>query len=374
MSIGLYDADVANYTHVAPNLELMKMATYYKRHNEITVLDLDFKPELYSKYKYRKDYDDSIYEEGLTSYKNIEMGGYAFSNGIYRPMPLEIEQVVPDTHIYDKVLPRFGTTKTLTNVYKSVLGANHLRLSLDGKTIWSDYEKQISPTQRNYNFFFHDFDLNQIKDSHLLIKDLVKDQPLIGRGIVSTKFPIQVYNEDDMEKWLNIKGSLFFYNFTYYGLMSDEFFRHYLEVNLKTSIMSEIQYIVTWGFKDQQDFVDNGIEKLYKQLILACSNQKKILLSYQDGFFTDKRWEKVFELLTCFNNAMAHMRRDVFRKYGRRNSLYTFVYKLKEKRVFKTDIITKPEARELFYFVHDQNPNLFKMFYEDCLTEKIMEE
>ena len=53
MSIGLYDADVANYTHVAPNLELMKMATYYKRHNEITVLDLDFKPELYSKYKYR---------------------------------------------------------------------------------------------------------------------------------------------------------------------------------------------------------------------------------------------------------------------------------------------------------------------------------
>ena len=68
------------------------------------------------------------------------------------------------------------------------------------------------------------------------------------------------------------------------------------------------------------------------------------------------------------------MRKDVFRKYGRRNSLYTFVYKLKEKRVFKTDIITKPEARELFYFVHDQNPNLFKMFYEDCLTERIMEE
>ena len=28
MSVGLYDADMMTYTHTAPNLELMKYATY----------------------------------------------------------------------------------------------------------------------------------------------------------------------------------------------------------------------------------------------------------------------------------------------------------------------------------------------------------
>ena len=44
MSIGLYDQDMATYTLVPYNLELMKLATYYKNRREIVVLYKTFEP------------------------------------------------------------------------------------------------------------------------------------------------------------------------------------------------------------------------------------------------------------------------------------------------------------------------------------------
>ena len=56
MSIGLYDGDLQKYFYCPFNLELMKMASYYKGKKEITILSPKFLPERFSKFIYRKDY------------------------------------------------------------------------------------------------------------------------------------------------------------------------------------------------------------------------------------------------------------------------------------------------------------------------------
>ena len=104
MSIGLYDGDLQKYFHCPFNLELMKIASYYKNKREIVVLSPTFSPEKYSKFFFRKDYYDGSFPKELANKQNVDYGGLAFSNGLYVPMDLQIEKTPPDTHIYEKIL------------------------------------------------------------------------------------------------------------------------------------------------------------------------------------------------------------------------------------------------------------------------------
>ena len=70
MSIGLYDVDFFKYHQVMLNLEIMKMATYFKNRREITVLSPTFSPERYAKFYLRKDYYDGTFPVGLNKYQN----------------------------------------------------------------------------------------------------------------------------------------------------------------------------------------------------------------------------------------------------------------------------------------------------------------
>ena len=102
MSIGLHDVDFFKHHEVIFNLEIMKLASYFKRNREITVLSPLISPDRYSKFYLRKDYYDGTFPSGLNKHDNLTYGGLAFTEGIYVPMEEEIEQSVPDTHVYDK--------------------------------------------------------------------------------------------------------------------------------------------------------------------------------------------------------------------------------------------------------------------------------
>ena len=65
MSIGIMDADMATYTLVPFNLEVMKLSAYYKRKGEIVVLSPHFTPERNTKFIYRKDYNDGDFPLAL---------------------------------------------------------------------------------------------------------------------------------------------------------------------------------------------------------------------------------------------------------------------------------------------------------------------
>ena len=100
MSIGLYDMDMATYTLVPFNIELMKLAAYYKKHREIVILSPELTPERHQKFFLRKDYDDGNFPLGIDKIPNLDYGGYAFTKGLYVPMAAEIEAIHPDSSIY----------------------------------------------------------------------------------------------------------------------------------------------------------------------------------------------------------------------------------------------------------------------------------
>ena len=77
MSIGLYDQDMATYTLVPFNLELMKLSAYYKKKREVVVLSPYFTPERHQKFHLRKDFDDGNFIMGIEKIPNLEYGGYA---------------------------------------------------------------------------------------------------------------------------------------------------------------------------------------------------------------------------------------------------------------------------------------------------------
>jgi hypothetical protein len=73
-----------------------------------------FQPSRFSKFIIRKDYEDGIYPRNLLNFDNIEYGGYAFSNGLYVPLPHDIEIQKPDLSVYERYRKEFSTTKEFT--------------------------------------------------------------------------------------------------------------------------------------------------------------------------------------------------------------------------------------------------------------------
>ena len=102
MSIGLFDGDLSLYKNVLFNLELMKLATYYRNQGEIVALSTSLALDKYSKMFYRKDFYDGLFPSDVGVDERLVYGGYAFTNGLYRPMDLAIEKSKPVTSIYLK--------------------------------------------------------------------------------------------------------------------------------------------------------------------------------------------------------------------------------------------------------------------------------
>ena len=139
MSVGIMDADLSTYLLVPFNLEAMKLSAYYKRHNQLVVFSPSFTPERHEKFIYRKDYEDGIYPLNLLTEPNVEYGGLAFSNNKYKALPLDIEKMKPDTTLYRKMHQFIQGDAHRNKIWNNLTTAEHMRLSLDGKTVWPDY-------------------------------------------------------------------------------------------------------------------------------------------------------------------------------------------------------------------------------------------
>ena len=361
MSVGLYDADFFKYHQTIFNLELMKLSTYYKRKKEITIMAPSFAPERYTKFFYRKDFNDGDFRYDLNQHHNIIYGGRAFSNNRYVPLSEEIERCAPDVSIYERYKDIFIEGGAAHKAYYTALMRGvHLRLSLDGKTVWKDFEKQIPKGTKGRIFFLHDYNLNDIEyaaENIMLIigKYHISENVKIS---LSNKFPIICSNYLDFCKWLYFTFSSINFLLQYDGIFTDaELVAVLAQINQSQS--RNIIYNPFPASSSKNDFTESALIKIFKQVLFLYRNQKQFLLTYNDSFLVPDEIKKMLNLFTAYGRSSI--------RYP--TSLFYFVKQLREKDKYHRELITQPEAIEVFSYAQKNYPELFKMFYENSGAE-----
>lgn len=379
MSIGLMDADIAKYHLVPFNLEIMKLSAYYKRRGEIVILAPSFEPERNKEFIYRKDYNDGDFPKDLTSYDNVSYGGLAFTNNHYQPLPLDIEIMKPDPTIYSRFMKQIlggAPSKSKEKIFKNMMDAEHCRISLDGQTVWSDYMRQIKSLGDAHNLIFHDYNLAAIDGSYDVVQSLVKKARSGGAPTrIGMKFPVQVSQGADLLKWSTLHPNSTFFSLQYNGVIDDDSFLEFIHACHEQSIYKQLDYYVTMSSSSENDFIKNHLREIFRQVIISRSYRVFFSLKYEDGFFFDKRWERVLDLFNFFENSLAGQDIAYHAKRIGTDTLFDFAKRLKEyPPSYLPYSIRRSEARELFEFVREQAPELFQDFYEcnfNSLGEKV---
>ena len=368
MSIGLYDMDMATYTLVPFNLELMKLSAYYKKKREVVILSPVLTPERHQKFFLRKDYDDGNFPMGLEKIPNLDYGGFAFSNGIYAPMEPEIETMRPDTSLYDNMEKTIIAAKgrDQRKIFQNMMEAEHCRLSLDGKTIWEDYPKQFKFLKTARNLIFHDFDLGLIEGGFDEVKRLLARARTDGWATrVGMKFPVTCTQGQDLLNWISIKPNSTFYSLRYDGVIDPDAFQEFVGVVREKAIYKQLDYYITASSANQKEFLDKYIQQVFRQVVKARSYRVFFSLKYEENFFIDSRWERVLDLFNFYHNSMKHLPQSVYFKKIYKDTLFDFAKATyNDLPFYYRQAMTKQEIRELFAFVREENPALFEDFYE----------
>lgn len=373
MSIGLYDMDIATYTLVPYNLEIMKLSAYYKKKREIVVLSPSFTPERHQKFFLRKDYDDGNFPLELNVTKNLEYGGYAFSGEKYIPLPLEIEMTQPDPYIYEKykkdiLSVKIGSSENRKKIYQNLTTAEHCRLSLDGENIWEDYNCQFKFLSGARNIIFHDYDLGKIKGSCQEIKNILARARTDGWATrVGMKFPVTITTGEELLEWISILPNSNFYFLKFYGVIDDINFEKFVTSCKEKSAYSQMEYWITGNKQlSESQLVSEYFQQLYRQIVLARNQRVFFNLKYDDNYFKDKRWEKVIDLFNYYHNSYSSKAMIKYLKIIPTDTMFDFASKTLDKphKYYNGKCFTKKEIRQIFNFVRENNYNLFKDFYE----------
>ena len=374
MSVGIMDADMAEYILVPFNLEAMKLSAYYKKKGEIVILSPTFSPDRHTKFIYRKDYDDGDYPINLLAENNVEYGGLAFSNNRYNPLPLEIEKTIPDTSIYDRMEDRIMHTgaSDRKKIFHNMITAEHCRLSLDGKTVWSDYESQFKSLQTCRNIIFHDYDLAAIDNGYETVRIILSRARRDGWATrVGMKFPVQARDGQTLLNWSSIRSNSTFYSLKYDGVIDDEPFLEWVGKCNEKAIYTQMEYHVTASRYVTNDFIERLLPKIFHQVIISRSHRVFFSLKYDEEFFPDPRWGQVLRLFNFYHNSYASMPQAAYYQMISDDTLFDFAKSTQNtQRNYHGEIMTTDEIREIFAFVRDKNYPLFKEFYE-CSARKL---
>lgn len=366
MIIGLYDADMSKYIHVPFSLELMKISSYYKKEGDIVSLSPSFSPELYNKFIYRKDFYDGYFPKELLTFENIEYGGKSFDREKYLPLNEDIEKQKADVYIYERFRDNFCNSIIMKKAFNSMIRAEHFRLSLDGKNIWENFYKQINITSDTHTLFLHDYNLNSIENSFIILKELEKKMSKKHKAIAN-KFPIQIDNFNDLNKWISFEPSESFFNLQYNGLLKDEELYDFIKKQKGTTISKQTIYNITENVSSEKDFIKNYLKKLFRQVIFLKQEEQKIKLKYDKYLFKNKQWERVIDMFQAYLDNTYCKRKKIDLK---NDSLYNYANRAREYSYYGRELFLKPELRELFSLVKKENYECFKDFYE-CHTVKL---
>ena len=361
MSYGLYDADLQFYPNPFYNLELMKISSYYKHKKEIVGLSPDFSPQRYSNFIVRQDF----YNPHTEIYKgnNIVYGGRAFDGEKYKPLPLEIEVMKPDISLYYKIKQR-DTKWNNVSALSTMRRAEHIRLSLDGETIWQDFEKQLRHEKNCFGVIFHDYNLNQIDGAYDLIKEELPNW-ISHRGgrKIGMKFPIQVDNKIDLCKWLSFKPINIYFSLHHNGLITNSYIPELMEVK-ELNTFKQASMNISNSYTSEE-LINGGIQRIFRTIINLRSHGLVFPLIYNENILVDNNWKMVMKLIARYNKHLViGYDQEYFRRVEPFETLFSYCRAAMRQPRIKDSLLSKESVQSIFQFVREENYDLFKDFYE----------
>lgn len=352
-SYGMLDFDLTYWQQpIVFNLELMKLANYYRQQRHLVKMSHAAEFERFSKIFIRKDYDDNVYPSGIFTHPKAEVGGLAFSGGVYQPLPIEIEKTPPDTSLYENMSRYYQSTKAARQRYKTFLSAAHFRLSLDGKTIWPDWECQLRhmPSNQLFSLIVHDFNVHNIENSVEVLKSIRHRFHPLGRRF-GFKFPIDIYEEEDFLKWSQLLRLRYTSKMRLHKIFEDLIFE---EIVTNTGHMS-CEYVL-----NKDDLTNENIVKIFKQAVFLGEHRSELLL-----YITNENEiidSNLLQLLKILREYFAYL----YKRGLKSSELFSmYLFARYSSQWLKVDLIN------LFEYVRKTNYELFKLFYE-CSSIEVM--
>lgn len=247
-----------------------------------------------------------------------------------------------------------------------MMTAEHCRLSLDGSTIWEDYPKQFKFLVAARNLMLHDFDLGKVQGGFEEVKKILSRARTDGWATkVGMKFPVQISTGQELLNWSSLNANSVFYSVKYNGVIDNDAFLEWISYNRERQVFTQMEYCITGGRYDPNEFVKNLLPQIFRQVIISRSYYVFFTLKYDEGFFPDPMWEKVIKLFNFYHNSFASVGKAAFLNKIAGDTMFDFAKACdKVPRGYYGDQFIKEDVREIFSFVRENNYPLFKDFYE----------
>lgn len=348
MSYGLYDYDLRFYKRPMFNLELMKLAAYYKRKREIVSGAKRFTPSLYTNFIVGKDYRDEKFSLPIYEYDNITVVGRFFSPNKYHPLDLAIEKQKADTSIYHNMAGQL--TNADEEVLRLFMRCGHLRLSLDGENVWDEVESQIQGI-KNVPIILYDYDLHTVEYAIDTIQQILKYHCSPYYRKIAVKFPITITSINELDRWLELPFYSKLVSFNFEPRLTNDmmnFFAKSADRIKNKKFIYNITKNITY-----EDFTKALINTLFRQISFLRTLPIDFRLFYEEEFFEDKRWKDVIDLFNRY-----------IRTKTKARTMYRYIKKMLHPNVMKGGIGQKQSLLKTLMFVKEHNYELFKDFYE----------
>jgi hypothetical protein len=275
----------------------------------------------------------------------------------------------PDTSIYSKMESKIigPATSERRKIYNNMIEAEHCRLSLDGKTIWPEYTKQFKNLKQARNLMFHDYNLGAVEGAFEEIQKLMARARTDGWATrIGMKFPIQLSNGADLLKWSTLRANSTFYSVRFNGVIDNESFQEWIESQYEKSVYTQMEYHVTDERYDENHFTTCLLPQILRQVIFSRRYRVSFSLTYDEGYFSDPRWEEVIRLFNFYHTSFLGETEAVYYKKIEDDTLFDFAAHTMKRPygTYGSDAMTTAEVRKIFQFVREHNYPLFKDFYE----------
>lgn len=295
MNVSIFDQDallIPRYFRY--NLEVMKLSTYYKGKKDIVNLLLDANDyERYNKVIIRKTKIDKHYPTLMIGKPNVEYGGLAFTNNIYKALPEDIENCIPDYSIYDKYFKLISANRSLgrQKLINSDKKSSLIRLSTNNIDCNSNFREQINFNQKRIVIF--DNNISSLKDYIEVISEIGKDKKMSFTEL------LEINKRDELERFFEkiYVDGYSYVNFTKKINTNSE----YLELlNLSRNNHNRISFSFGAGIKTDAEFVYE-MEVILNRMMYNKFNGYSIHFFKADSFIK-KTYKTMASLVQEWNN------------------------------------------------------------------------